>query len=98
MPGQSGPRSAAANQRIGKGVVEIVDGVGLRRCCILPAEAEFAHAPLHHAGDVTDLLRNALGADIAITHRALRVAGVALLRLAAACDDKTRRRALAWPR
>ena len=29
MPGQSGPRGTAANQRFGQDVVEIVDGVGL---------------------------------------------------------------------
>src|SRR5438093_13215721 len=78
--------------------MEIVDGVGLHSGSIVPAEPEFAHAPLHHAGDVTDLLYNALRADIAVAHRALGIARIAFLRLAAACDDETRRRALARPR
>src|SRR4051794_18128725 len=98
MPRQPRPRGTAANQRIGKNVVEVVDGVGLRRRRISPPEAERAHAPLHHARDITDLLRNALGARVAIAHRALRIARIAFLRLAAACDDKTWRRALARPR
>src|SRR5689334_23388896 len=98
MPGQPGPRGAAANQRIGKDVVEIVDSVGLRGRRIFPAEPEFAHAPLHHARDITDLFRNALWADVPVAHRTFGIARVAFLRLSATCDHKTRRRALARPR
>src|SRR2546430_11364860 len=98
MPGQARTRGATANQRVGEDVVEIVNGVGLHIGRVLPAEPERAHAPLHHAGDVADLLRNALRADIAVTHRTLGIARIAFLRLATARDDETRRRALARPR
>ena len=80
MPGQTRTRGAAANERIGKDVMEIVDGVGLHSGSIVPAEPEFAHAPLHHARDVTDLLRNALRADITVAHRTFGIARIALLR------------------
>ena len=98
MPGQARTRGAAANHRFGKDGMEIMHGVGLRRRRILPAETERAHALFHHADDVANLLRNALGAEVAVAHRALRVARVAFLRLAAARDHKARRRTLARPR
>ena len=59
MPGQARARGAPANERVGKDMVEIVDGVGLYIGRIFPADPELAHAPLHYAGDITDLLRNA---------------------------------------
>src|SRR5689334_17130308 len=98
MPGQPRPHGAAANQRLGKDVVEIMNGVGLRRRRVLPAEAELAHSLFHHTDDVTDLLRDPLRADIAVTHRSLGIAGVAFLRFTAARDDETRSGVLARPR
>src|SRR5438270_11678083 len=83
VPGQTRLRGATANERIGKDVVEIVDGIGLHIGRIFPPEPELARATLHHADDVANLLRNAFRAGVAVTHRTFGITGVAFLRFTA---------------
>ncbi len=92
VPNEARTRGAAPDDGLGKDRVEVMDGVGLRRRRILPAEAELGHALFHHADDVANLLRQTFRAQVAVAHRPLRVASGSLLQLAATRDHEGRRR------
>src|SRR4029079_10789892 len=98
MPGQARSRRAATNQFLGKHRMKVVHGVGLRCGGILPAKAELAHAALHGADHVADLLLQAVGTEVAVEHGALGIGGAAFQRFTAARDHEARRRILARAR
>src|SRR5215472_10426840 len=92
MPGETGTHGALLHQFIGQHMMKISDSIDLGCGDILPAKAERAHAALHGADHILDLLLHALGTDVPIAHRALRIVARALPSLAAAGDHETRRR------
>src|SRR5262249_50107233 len=98
VPGETRAPGAAADDGFGNDRGDIVNGVGLRRGCVLPTMTELGHALFHHADDIADLLRDAFGTEVAVAHRAFGIGTPAFLRLAAAGDHEGRRRGLARPR
>ena len=89
---------AAANQLVGKRMVEIMHGIGLHPSGVLPAVSEGGH-PIHLRGRrEAYLLAKAFRAEVAVAHGTLGIAPAPFARFGPAGDDEGRRRRLARAR